>query len=301
MLNTGFMSLNPAISRDIGIQLYTLASPLSDDFKGTLEKLAAFGYKNLEFAGPYYFSTEEEIKNNPLIKMGMKGYGYHGHTPKEIRTLLDDLGLVSKSIHISDASLIHSMDEAIRAAGIIGQEYILSPAFFGHSADEYKAAAELYNTFGEKCKSAGIRYGYHTHSQEFAVYDGMTAFDILVQNTDPELCCFELDLFWAQVAGVDVVELIRQYPGRVKLLHIKEMKQKLDRVYASNEPFDNMELAMELMGKQTIIGEGIIDFRGIIDQVDDTGIDYMVVESDFPPEPMKFAEESIKNLRRILS
>jgi len=302
LLNTGFISLNPAISRDIGIQLYTLAKPLSDDFKGTLEKLAAFGYKNLEFAGPYYFSTEEEIKNNPLISMmGLKGYGYHGHTPEEIRTLLDDLGLVSRSAHISDESLKNNIDEAIHAARIIGQEYILSPAFFGHSADEYKAAAELYNTFGEKCKSAGIRYGYHTHSQEFAVYDGMTAFDILVQNTDPELCCFELDLFWAQVAGVDVVELIRQYPGRVKLLHIKEMKQKLDRVYASNEPFDNMELAMELMGKQTIIGEGIIDFRGIIDQVDDTGIDYMVVESDFPPEPMKFAEESIKNLRRILS
>ena len=302
LLNTGFISLNPSISRDIGIQLYTLARPLSDDFRGTLEKLASFGYKNLEFAGPYYFSTQEEIRNNPLISMmGLKGYGYHGHTPKEIRTLLDDLGLVSKSAHISDDSLKHSIDEAIDAAKIIGQEYILSPAFFGHSADEYKAAAELYNTFGEKCKAAGIRYGYHTHSQEFAVYDGLTAFDILVQNTDPELCCFELDLFWAEVAGVNVVELIRKYPGRVKLLHIKELKEKLDKVYASNEPFDNMAIAMELMGKQTIIGEGIIEFRNIIDQVDHTGIDYMVVESDFPPEPIRFAEESIKNLKRILS
>jgi len=302
LLNTGFISLNPSISRDIGIQLYTLARPLSDDFRGTLEKLASFGYKNLEFAGPYYFSTQEEIRNNPLISMmGLKGYGYHGHTPKEIRTLLDDLGLVSKSAHISDDSLKHSIDEAIDAATIIGQEYILSPAFFGHSADEYKAAAELYNTFGEKCKAAGIRYGYHTHSQEFAVYDGLTAFDILVQNTDPELCCFELDLFWAEVAGVNVVELIRKYPGRVKLLHIKELKEKLDKVYASNEPFDNMAIAMELMGKQTIIGEGIIEFRNIIDQVDHTGIEYMVVESDFPPEPMKFARESMKNLKRILS
>jgi sugar phosphate isomerase/epimerase len=302
LLNTGFISFRPAISREIGIQLYTMAKPLSDDFKGTIEKLAAFGYKNLEFAGPYYFSTEEEIKNNPLISMmGLTGYGYHGHTPKEIRTMLDDLGLVSKSVHISDTSLKHSMDEAISAAKIIGQEYILSPAFFGHSADEYKAAAELYNKFGEKCKAAGIQYGYHTHSQEFAVYEGVTAFDILVQNTDPDLCCFELDLFWAEVAGVDVVKLIRQYPGRVKLLHIKEMKQKLDKVYASNEPFDNMALAMELMGKQTIIGEGIIDFRSIIDQVDDAGIDYMVIESDFPPEPLKFAEESIKNLKEILS
>jgi len=95
LLNTGFISRRAAISRDIGIQLYTMAKPLSDDFTGTIKKLAAFGYKNLEFAGPYYFSPEEEIKNNPLVAvMGLSGYGYHGHTPKEIRMMLDDLGLV---------------------------------------------------------------------------------------------------------------------------------------------------------------------------------------------------------------
>ena len=302
LLNTGLITHRAAISRDIGIQLYTMAKALSDDFPGVIKKLAEFGYKNLEFAGPYYFSTEDEIKNNPLINMmGLSGYGYHGHTPKEIRTMLDDLGLRSKSVHISDDSLKHSMDEAISAANIIGQEYILSPMFIGQSADDYKAAAELYNKFGEKCKAADIQYGYHTHSQEFAVYEGMTAFDILVQNTDPDLCCFELDLFWAEVAGVDPVKLIKQYPGRVKLLHIKEMTQKMDKVYASNEPFDDMTIAMELMRNQTIIGEGIIDFKGIIDQVDESGIDYMVIESDFPPEPIKFAEKSIKNLKQILS
>ena len=66
LLNTGFISRRAAISRNIGIQLYTLAKPLSDNFNGTIKKLAEFGYKNLEFAGPYYFSPEEEIKNNPL-------------------------------------------------------------------------------------------------------------------------------------------------------------------------------------------------------------------------------------------
>jgi sugar phosphate isomerase/epimerase len=302
LLNTGFISRRAAISREIGIQLYTLAKPLSDDFPGVIKKLAEFGYKNLEFAGPYYFSREEDIKNNPLIAMmGLSGYGYHGHTPKEIRTMLDDLGLESKSAHIDDNTLKHNIDEAISAASIIGQKYILSPMFIGQSADDYKAAAELYNKFGEKCKAAGIQYGYHTHSQEFAVYDGVTALDILVQNTDPDLCCFELDLFWATVAGADPVEVIQKYPGRVKLLHIKEMTQKMDKVYANNEPFDNMAIAMELMRNQTIIGEGIIDFKSIIRQVDDAGIDYMVIESDFPPEPLKFAEQSIKNLKKILS
>jgi sugar phosphate isomerase/epimerase len=302
LLNTGFVSLRAAISREIGIQLYTMAKPLSDDFTGTIKKLAEFGYKNLEFAGPYYFSPEEELKNNPLVTiMGLKGYGYHNHTPKEIRMMLDDMGMISSSAHISDSSLKHNIDEAINAANIIGQKYILSPAFHGQTPDEYKTAAELYNSFGEKCKAGGIHYGYHTHNGEFAVYDGVTLFDILVKETDPELVCFELDLFWAAVAGVDAVKLVKQYPGRIKLLHIKEMTQKMDEAYTTFDPAKGMEMLMRLMKNQTIIGEGVIDFKSILSQVDDAGIEQLFIESDFPPEPMKFAEQSAINLKKIVS
>lgn len=302
LLNTGFISRRAAISRDLGIQLYTLAVPLSDDFAGTIKKLAEFGYKNLEFAGPYYFSPEEEIKNNPLVTfMGLSGYGYHGHTPKEVHRMLDDLGLVSTSAHISDSSLKHNIDEAIEAANIIGQKYILSPAFDGQTPDEYKAAAELYNGFGEKCKAEGIRYGYHTHNGEFAVHDGRNLFDILVKETDPELVSFELDLFWAAVAGVDAAKLVKQYPGRVKLLHIKDIDKPLEEPYTRFDPGSEMGMLMQLMKKQCIIGEGAIDFKSILKQVDEAGIEQLFIESDFPPEPMKYAEQSAINLKQILS
>jgi sugar phosphate isomerase/epimerase len=302
LLNTGYISRRAAISRDIGIQLYAAAKPLSEDFAGTIQKLSKFGYKNLEFAGPYYFSPEEEIKNNPLVSvMGLSGYGYHGHTPREIRSMLDDLGLVSTSAHISDSSLKHNIDEAIEAANIIGQKYILSPAFHGQTPEEYSAAAELYNGFGEKCKAAGIRYGYHTHNGEFAVNDGITLFDILVKETDPELVSFELDLFWAAVAGVDVVKLVKQYPGRVKLLHIKDIDQPMEEPYRTFDPTTEMGMLMQLMKKQTIIGEGAIDFKSILSQVDDAGIEQLFVEADFPPEPMKYAELSAINLKKIIS
>ena len=301
LLSSGFISRRAAISRDLGIQLYTMAKPLSDDFTGTIRKLAEFGYKNLEFAGPYYFSPEEEIKNNPLVSvMGLSGYGYHGHSPKEIRKMLDDLGLASTSAHISDSSLKHNIDEAIEAANIIGQKYILSPAFHGQTPEEFKAAAELYNNFGEKCKAGGIHYGYHTHNGEFAVHDGVTPFDILVKETDPELVCFELDLFWAAVAGVDAVKLVKQYPGRVKLLHIKDIDQPMEEPYTTFDPATGMAMLMQLMKKQTIIGEGVIDFGSILSQVDDLEIDQLFIESDFPPEPMKYAEQSAINLKKIL-
>ena len=302
LLSSGFISRRAAISREIGIQLYTLAKPLSDNFTGTITKLAQFGYKNLEFAGPYYFSPEEELKTNPLVTvMGLSGYGYHGHTPKEIRLMLDDLGLVSTSAHISDSSLKHNINEAIEAANIIGQKYILSPAFHGQRPEEFKAAAELYNRFGEKCKAGGIRYGYHTHNGEFSVHDGVTPFDILLRETDPEFVCFELDLFWAAVAGVDAVKLVKQYPGRVKLLHIKDMDQPLDEPYTTFDPATGMGMLMQLMKKQTIIGEGAIDFRSILSQVDHAGIEKLFIESDFPPEPMRYAEQSAINLKKILS
>jgi sugar phosphate isomerase/epimerase len=302
LFNSSYILRPAAISRDIGIQLNTQAKPLSDDFPGTIKELAAFGYKNLEFAGPYYFSPEDEIKNNVLVSvMGLSGYGYHGHTPREIRMMLDDLGMVSTSAHISDNSLKYAIDEAIEAANIIGQKYILSPAFYGQSLEEFKKASELYNIFGEKCKAGGIQYGYHTHNGEFAHFDGVTPFDILVKETDPALVCFEVDLFWAEVAGVDTVKLVKQYPGRIKLLHIKEMTENMDQPYTTFDPANGMDMLMQLMKNQTIVGEGVIDFKSILSQLDHAGIDQLFIEGDFPDEPMKYAEQSELNLKKILS
>ena len=290
----------PSLSKEIGIQLYTVARPLSEDFLGTIKKLAKYGYKNLEFAGPYFYSTQEEIDNNTLIKMmGLTGYGYYKYNPKEIRQILDDLGLISTSAHVSDQSLKDSMDKAIESALTIGHKFLVSPMFMGQSIDDYKSAAELYNVFGEKCKSAGLKYGYHTHSHEFGNYDGISPFDVLIKNTDPGLVVFELDLFWARVAGIDPVKLIHNNPGRIKLLHIKDMKEKMERTYTTNETFTNMEISMKVMGNQTAVGEGIIDFKSIISQVKDD-IDYMFVESDFPKEPMELAEKSISNLKNMI-
>ena len=305
MVGLSFLSFadlakNNKISRDIGIQLYTLAKPLSADFEGTLKKVAEFGYKNVEFAGPYYFSPQEEIANNPLIKMGLPGYGYYKHTPKEIKMMLDDLGLKSTSAHISDGTLNHNIDEAINAAKIIGQEYILSPMFIGQSLDDYKLVAESYNKFGEKCKSAGIKYGYHTHSHEFQDFNGLTAFEVLVNETDPTSVFFELDLFWATVAGVDPISLINKFPGRITLLHIKELANELDKNYNTNETFLNMEIAMKLLKKQTIVGEGIIDFKSIIEGVANTSVEHLIIESDFPENPMAFAEKSLINFKKMI-
>jgi sugar phosphate isomerase/epimerase len=300
LLGVNYSTVGQNASSEYGIQLYTMAKVLSDDFIGTIKMLAEVGYKNLEFAGPYYYSPKEEIENNILIQqMGLKGYGYYDHSPKELRKFLDELGLKSKSAHVSILSLDNNINEAINAANIIGHEYLICPMLVGSTIDEYKSAADKFNKFGEACKKAGIRYGYHTHSLEFGDYEGETPFDVLIKRTDPDLVFFELDLFWTKVAGVDPVELIKNNPNRIKLVHIKDMAEKMEAPDTDWETFTNSEKALAIISNQSIIGEGIINFKKILNGIKDAGIEYYIIESDFPPDPVNFAKKSIQNISNI--
>jgi len=291
----------PTKSTDIGMQLYSMASALSDDFPGTLKFLADEGYKNLEFAGPYYFSPEDEIKNNVLIQqMGLKGYGYYNYTPTELSKFLDDLGLTSYSAHVSIQSLEHDIEEVLKAAITIGHKYLICPMTLGPDIDTYKNAADKFNKIGESCKKAGIKFGYHNHSQEFHDFDGERPIDVLMDMTDPDLVIFELDLFWTTVAGVDPSEFIRKHAERIRLVHIKDMAKKMEAPSTDWRVFTDMSIGREILTNQTIVGEGIIDFEKILGTAEKEGIQHYIIESDFPPDPIGFAKKSITNLKSII-
>lgn len=288
-------------STDIGMQLYSMSQALSGDFPGTLEILAETGYKNLEFAGPYYFSPEEEIKNNILIQqMGLKGYGYYDYKPAEIRKLLDDLGLTSYSAHVSIQSLEHDIDEVLRAASTIGHKYLICPMTLGPDIDTYKNAADKFNTIGESCREAGIKFGYHNHSQEFHDFDGERPIEVLMDRTDPDLVIFELDLFWTTVAGVDPARFIKKHADRISLVHIKDMARKMEVPSTDWRVFTDMSIGREILTNQTIVGEGIIDFKKILGTAEKEGIQHYIIESDFPPDPIDFARKSFQNLNQLI-
>ena len=285
----------------IGIQLYTLATVLSEDFAGTLKMLSDTGYEKLEFAGPYYFSSQEEIDNNILIQqMGLKGYGYHNNTPKELRTMLDDLGMSSPSAHVSFDSLNYNLDEIINAAKIIGHEYITIPMMLKPSMEEWKAAADEFNVIGEACRKAGIGLAYHNHSQEFGEFDGEVVMDMLLERTDPEFLSFEMDLFWTTVAGISPVDYFKKYPGRFKMIHIKEMAREMDEPNTDWQLFTDRERIGAIFSNQTIIGEGIIDFKSIIESAREAKVEHYFIESDFPKDPVTFAKKSYENLQKVI-
>ena len=186
----------------IGIQLYTVRKPMSEDVRGTLEALAEIGYREVEFAG------------------------YYDHGPAAIRDMLAELGLASPSAHVPIERLREDPERVIDDFATIGHEYLVVPWLSPEersSLDRYRAHAELFNRVSEQCAAAGLGFAYHNHEFEFEPIDGVLPIDLLLAETDPERVKIELDLYWITVAGADPFAYFDRHPGRFPLCHVKDM------------------------------------------------------------------------------
>jgi sugar phosphate isomerase/epimerase len=147
--------------------------------------------------------------------------------------------------------------------------------------EQVRQVAAILNRNGEICRDAGLRFAYHNHAFEFAPLDGITMFDILLAETDPELVAFELDLYWLRYAGIDVAGMLRRLSGRVPLVHIKDMAASQQR-----EPAP--------------VGEGIFEWPGVLAECASAGAEWYVVEQDNPTDSLAEVERSLRNLERLL-
>jgi sugar phosphate isomerase/epimerase len=185
----------------IGIQLYTVRNLMKEDFAGTLAKVAAAGYQEVEFAG------------------------YFDNSPADIKKLLDDLGLKAPAVHVPIQTIRENLAGAIEAAKTIGHQYIVCPwlAPEDRTTAGYQALAASLNIAGEACKNAGIQMCYHNHEFEFETVDGMIPYDFLLAETDAALVQMELDLFWIVKGKNDPLAYFEKHPGRFPLCHVKDM------------------------------------------------------------------------------
>jgi sugar phosphate isomerase/epimerase len=243
----------PKASSKIGLQLYTLRNEISKDLEGTLKKVAAIGYKEVELFG---YSDGK----------------FFGKTSAEFKTLLKGLGLTPVSGHYgagvetkpSKGTLSNDWKRAMEDAAALGQKYANCAYLTGNerkSIDDYKRHAELFNKSGEVAKEFGIQFGYHNHDFEFQKLDGQIPYDIITANTDPKLVKLELDLYWAVRAGLDPVELFKKHPGRFPLWHVKDMEKGPDKAFAE-------------------VGTGSIDFAKIFEARKIAGLTHFFVEQD---------------------
>jgi sugar phosphate isomerase/epimerase len=279
--------LNGTSIHPMGLQLYTLFNVIDDDVQGTLKKVAAIGYKEIESA----FSK--------------KG-GYYGMKPREFRKTLKESGLSWKSHHVLGApfklpagaklptgpdgkqitippmrNLKENRQELVDEAAEGGIPYLVCANSPMGTLDELRSSIEVLNKTGEACQKAGITLAYHNHDMEFQEVEDLIPYHLLLSQTSPETLKMELDLAWATKAGVDPVELFTQHPGRFPLWHVKDISKDLTTI----EP----------------VGNGSIDFKRIFAKAKAAGMKHFFVEHDMPADPFASITTSFNNLSKILS
>ncbi|HTJ29410.1 MAG TPA: TIM barrel protein [Acidobacteriaceae bacterium] len=275
----------------VGIQLYTVSKPLNDDPAGTLKQLYAIGYREVESAGMAKVST------------------------KELRKMIDDAGLKCPSAHLPLTK--EDLGPAFEEAHIFGAHYAVSSVLLDFSAafmkkartavqagkevpapklpalglDGFKKMAGKMNEVGKKAKAAGLQYAYHNHNFEFEkMPDGSPGYDILLKETDPALVKFEVDCGWMKVAGYDPVAYMKNHPGRIKMLHIKDFKPQGPTT--------------DLMGpgrpKGANLGTGFVDYRPIFAEGKAAGIEHIFDEQEqpFPVSQIESAKANFAYLEK---
>jgi sugar phosphate isomerase/epimerase len=259
----------------IGLQLYSVKDVIEGDLKGILQQLGAIGYK--------------EVESYP----GQKGH-YFGYSPTEFKAMLNDAGLELVSSHFGSgtrsgkagswqqANLLQNFDQLVEKAAQTGQKYLTCSSLdesLRKKPDDLKRIAAEFNKAGEKCKKAGLQFAYHNHAFEFEKVGNAVLYDYLLENTDPELVKYELDMYWVVAGNQDPLAYLNKYPNRFPLGHVKDM-DKGDR------------------NKNTEVGSGTIKYADILKTAKNQGMKHFFVEQESFTRP---SVESMKMSYNYLS
>jgi sugar phosphate isomerase/epimerase len=266
----------------VGVQLYTVRFAMKEDFEGSIAKVAAIGYKEVELA-EFAQAADGTVT-------------YFNHTPAEVRAAFDRHGLTSPSTHVKLTSMSpENFPKVIEASKIIGNTYIVMP--FVEEADRkkpniWKQVAATLNRAGEESKKAGIQLGYHNHWFEFLPVDGKLPYDELLADCDPDLVKMEMDLCWITTAKKDPIAYFNKYPGRFPLVHVKDIKSMPNVGEGGNANFgDTADLAP--------VGSGLIDWKNIFSHAQKAGIKHYFVEHDKPQAPFESIASSYAYLEKL--
>lgn len=183
--------------KPVGLQLYTLRKPFAEDPVGTLERIKATGYDEVEFAAPL------DMDFAPLAER------------------MGEIDLDCPSVHVGLADITGRPDRVLEVAKTLGARFIVLPYVDPNDAD-WKAVVSQAQSFAKQAQGEGLRFCYHHHHFEFDDSRGFRPFDVLVGESDPDLLFFELDVFWLKTGGQDPQAMIEKLAGRVKLLHLKD-------------------------------------------------------------------------------
>jgi sugar phosphate isomerase/epimerase len=259
----------------MGLQLYTMRAAMARDVAGTLSRISALGYQEVE---TYGFAPES--------------LGYYGLSAKAFSQLLKDNKLTTSSGHYdlnkfasaSDDDMKRYVDRCIAGAQALGQEYITWPLLDApdRTIERFKAIAQRLNVIGTQIKKAGLELAYHNHDFEFVEQNGQIGYDIILKDTDAALVKLQMDLYWiARGSKLSPHEWFKRAPGRFAMWHVKDM-HKESRDY-------------------TELGNGSIDFSRIWPDAELAGLKHYFVEQggNFTKDPFQSITDSAAYMKRV--
>jgi sugar phosphate isomerase/epimerase len=263
------------VSVRVGLQLYSVRSSLARDPWGTLARLAGAGFTHLEAAN-------HNARNDPGVGFGVAA--------PELRAQLANLGLSIVGCHINPLEL-EILPRALDYQAELGNlQFGCDIEFFPYGDRNYVLRrAELFNQVGELARERGMRFYYHNHFQEFQRFGDDYVYDLILENTDPELVKLEIDTYWMYRGGQDPIEWMKRCADRVILLHQKDFPadapQPLNLFDGVVSPTENIDMAVFEERKDTRcfteIGTGVLPIQSIIDAARALpAVDYLILEQD---------------------
>ena len=249
----GSVGTSPSFKGPVGLQTYSLRDQLKQQ-----------GAAALDFAKEQGFVE---------VEIGLESH--YGMTAEAMKAALDARGLKPVAAHASLDFLLNQTEKAVAEAKRFGLQYV-GVAWAPHKKplDEQQVLkiAEGFNQAGKKLKEHGLQFFYHNHGFEFQPYKDGTLFDLLVQKTEPDLVKFEMDVLWTIHPGQDPVALLKKYPNRWALMHLKDLRKGITGDFSGGTSLNN----------DVALGSGQADYPRILKAAQEVGVKHFFIEDESP-------------------
>ncbi len=242
------MVASVTFAQEVGLQLYSLRNQFAEDVPGTLKTINEWGITKIEGGGTYGLPMEEYQK------------------------MLADNKLEMVSVGASFEELEKDPQKVVDNAKAFGAKYVMC-AWVPHEdntwgLEETKHATKVFNQAGKLLKENGLVLAYHPHGYEFRPWEDGTLFDYMVQNSVD--FTFELDVYWAYHGGADPLALMKKYPTKFTLMHLKDLQHGVKGNDTGHEDVET----------NVVLGQGQIDIAGTVAEAEKLGIEYMFIEDE---------------------
>ena len=249
----------------LAVQLWSFRNDFKQDVPGTLKRVRALGFTNVELAG------------------------FYGMTARQFRADLDKAGLKAISMHVGYDAVRDKLDSIIADAKVLGVEYVGVPWIKSpFTRKDCLDAINVFNQAGSRLAANGLKFFYHLHGYEFVPDEGGqgTLFDLLMTKTDPRYVSIQLDTAHVAFPGQDPAQLMRKYPGRFTSLHVKDVRGDI--------PGNTSGGFKDEDGRP--LGKGKINWPDTLKEASKQGVRWYIIEDETPtvwqtiPETLRYLE-----------